>query len=287
MPVVGGHTKIYGLIGHPLQHTLSPHLHNAAFAAAGLDSVYLPFPVLPGWLPDAVRGLRALRAAGWNVTLPYKTAVIGLLDETAPEAKAAGTVNTIVNRGGRLYGYSTDGAGFICSLAENGVKIDGKNVLLLGAGGAARAVAFRLLQERAEQIVIANRTEARAAVFAADLRKYGGRAVRIMTVPWRGAETSAAAADIIINATPLGLRPETDPFPPLSFRTVRTDSVVCDLIYNPPLTPFLAAAAARGCKTVGGIGMLVHQAAEAFELWTGQAAPVQVMREAAKAALTG
>jgi len=283
LTAVRGCTKVYGLIGHPLSHTLSPHLHNAAFAAADLDCVYLPFPVAPGGLADAMRGLRALGVAGWNVTLPYKTAILDLLDEIAPEARVAGTVNTVVNRSGRLIGGSTDGAGFIRSLHEAAIAVAGKTVLLLGAGGAARAIAFRLVQEEAAAIVISNRTAARAADLAVVLQSFADRAVRIATAPWGGAGT----ADIIINATSLGLQPGSDPVPPLPDAAVGADCIVCDLIYNPSVTPLLAAAAARGCKTVGGFGMLLYQAAEAFELWTGQPAPIRVMRQAAQAALAG
>jgi shikimate dehydrogenase len=282
LAVISGQTKIYGLIGFPVRQTFSPPMHNAAFAAAGLDAVYLPFPVAPGSLPDAVRGLRGLGIAGWNVTLPYKTAVIALLDEIEPEAKAAGTVNTVLNRSGHLYGCSTDGAGFLLSLAEKAVEVADKAVLLLGAGGAARAVAFSLMREGVGRFMIANRTAEKAENLAVKLRNSGGRTRPVKTLPWcaEAIDTAAAAADIIINATSLGLKPRTDPVIPLSFDKVSRECIVCDLTYNPPLTPLLAAAAARGLRTVGGCGMLLYQAAAAFELWTGRKAPVEVMRQA-------
>jgi shikimate dehydrogenase len=279
-------TSVVGLIGWPVSHSVSPAMHNAAFAHLGLDWAYLPLPVDPA-RPDAVvqavQGLRALGLRGANVTVPHKQAVMPALDRLTPAAQAIGAVNTIVvDDDGALVGDNTDAPGFIADLQGYGVAPAGMNVLVLGAGGSARAVVYGLADAGAHTIVIANRTVARAAALVADL---GARqpGCQLQAVDLGALPRAAAQADLIVNCTALGMTPhvETSPWPAdLPFRP---NQVVYDLVYNPRQTRLLLQAAGDGAQTSGGIGMLVWQGALAFQRWTGVTAPVAVMRQAVDA----
>lgn len=266
---ITGNTKVVALLGYPVTHSLSPAMQNAAFDEAGLDWCYVTFAVTPEALRRAVDGIRALNLAGANVTVPHKEAVIPLLDELDPGATAAGAVNVIVNRDGRLVGYNTDGDGFMRSLAELGIETAGKRVMLLGAGGAARGIGYKLAQT-AGSLGIFNRNAAKAVRLAERLN-----AVRPVVEPVTEL-SDMKAADIIVNATPLGLSAD-DPLP-LDPALLGGRQVVGDLIYKD--TRLLREASRLGCRTFNGMGMLLWQGALAFELWTGQIAPVKVMRTA-------
>jgi len=267
-------TRLCGIIGNPVEHSLSPAMHNAAFEHLGLNFAYLAFRVTD--VEGAIRAVRALDLRGLSVTVPHKVAVIPFLDEIDPVAKSIGAVNTLVNDGGRLKGFNTDWAGFVRSL-EAHVLAAGRRVALLGAGGAARAIAFGL-REKGATLTILNRVEeiAMARALAAEIGCPFGDL---------GRTDAVAAADIVVNATSVGMAPLQD-------RTVidasllRPEQVVVDIVYNPVETRFLREAKARGCRTVPGYEMLLLQGVTQFELWTGKAAPVELMRSILKERLS-
>jgi shikimate dehydrogenase len=287
MNMITAKTSVVGLIGWPVSHSVSPAMHNAAFAHLGLDWAYLPLPVDPA-RPDAVAqavlGLRALGLRGANVTVPHKQAVMPALDQLTPAAQAIGAVNTIVvAEDGALLGDNTDAPGFIADLREHGVDPAGLNVLVLGAGGSARAVVYGLADAGARTIVIANRTVARAATLASALGpQHPG--CRIAAIALDNLPAHAAGADLIVNCTALGMTPQVESSPWPEDLPFRAEQVVYDLVYNPRQTRLLQQAAAAGAQAIGGIGMLVWQGALAFQRWTGQPAPVAVMRAAVDAA---
>lgn len=276
-----GETRVAGVIGWPVRHSLSPPMHNAAFAALGLNWVYVPFAVAPEQIAACVASVRALDLAGLNVTIPHKPAVMPYLDELGPEAAALGVVNTIINREGRLIGRSTDGAGFVRSLQEIGGDVAGQPVALIGAGGSARAVALAVCQAGASRLVVANRTVEKAEALA---EMIGGLVPACETVAV-GLEGPAAAAAVsgaavVIDSTAVGMYPHADVPPVVPAEWLQAGQIVCDLTYRPRETVLLRAAASRGARTLDGTGMLVHQGALAFEYWTGQVAPIEVMRAA-------
>ncbi|ASS74756.1 shikimate dehydrogenase [Tumebacillus algifaecis] len=274
-------TRLVGLFGHPVAHSKSPQMHNAAFAELKLDYAYLAFAVEPPRLSAAVEAIRALHLRGVNVTIPHKVAVLPLLDEISKEAELIGAVNTIVNEDGKLIGYNTDGIGYLSALEEEtGIDISGKRVLLLGAGGACRAVAAQMALHGAEHIAIAARAQERAESLAARLRVHA-------TADGLSLEAAAVqldAYDVIVNTTPVGMHPAEDAVP-IGTDGLRAGQLVSDLIYNPRKTRFLHEAEARGCVVSGGLGMFVHQGAHAFRLWTGVAAPIDVMRQTVESCL--
>ncbi|MFB9280117.1 shikimate dehydrogenase [Cohnella cellulosilytica] len=269
------HTKLFGVIGDPIRHSKSPIMLNRAFRESGVNGVYAAFHVEPGRLEQAIAGVRGLGYRGLNVTIPHKVEVMKYLDEISEGAKAAGAVNTIVNEDGRLIGYNTDGIGYVRSLKEE-VEPDlaGKTIVVLGAGGAARGILWALAQERPAAIIIANRTEARAAELAASFPA----GLRISALPWSELRGAVAEADVVINTTSVGMSPNVDDLP-LDPAWLKPGAVASDLIYNPLKTAFLARAEERGCRAHGGLGMFIYQGAYAFEYWTGRPAPVAAMRE--------
>ncbi|MFA5882235.1 MAG: shikimate dehydrogenase [Acidimicrobiia bacterium] len=267
-----GSTRVVGVIGDPVTHSRSPAIHNAAFAALGLDWVYVAFPVAAGRGTEAVAAVRTLGLAGLSVTMPHKSDVAATCDELTPAAAALGSVNTVVNRDGHVLGDSTDGPGLVAALREHGVDPAGCRALVLGAGGAARAIVDALGRAGARVTVAARRADAgsRAAALAP-----GAAAV-----DFAGLDTAVAAADLVVNATPIGMQGEPPPFDP---GVLTPAQFVYDTVYHPSPTPLLAAATARGIPAAGGLSMLVHQAALAFTLWTGEPAPLAVMSAAAAA----
>ncbi|SHF03053.1 shikimate dehydrogenase [Desulfofundulus australicus DSM 11792] len=276
--LISARTRVCGLLGYPVEHSFSPAMHNAAFRHLGLDFVYLAFPVHPERLEEAVAGVRALHLAGVNVTVPHKEKVIPYLDELTDGARLAGAVNTIVHREGHLVGHNTDGAGFVRFLtADAGFNPAGKRVLVLGAGGAARAVAVHLALAGVEQVLVANRTPSRAAELAALI--HDQTPARACAVPWP-ADVLPGEVDLIVQTTPLGMHPRVDACPDFPFHRLRPEQVVVDLVYNPPRTLFMERAARSGARVYNGLGMLLYQGVLAFELWTGERAPVEVMRRA-------
>jgi shikimate dehydrogenase len=266
-----------GVLGWPLTHTLSPVIHNAAFRKVGLDWVFLQWPVPPEELDDAVAGLRALGAMGASVTMPHKEEIVKLLDGLSGDARAIGAVNTIQRLGHRLIGHNTDVDGFRAFLEEDaGLDLEGKSCLVLGAGGAARAVVKALGDLGAAAIAIAARTPERGEEVTAQV---GHGDTRVCD--WDEAGAEAEAADVIVNATPVGMR-EGDPLPGTSFNS---GQVVVDLVYDPPSTEMVERARSAGADAWGGLGMLVHQAAAAFRIWTGQDPPLETMSAAALRAI--
>lgn len=262
-----------GILGWPLEHTLSPVIHNVAFRRTSLDWTYLSWPVEPQMLGDAVRGLRALGAVGANVTMPHKELVIEYLDEVSGDARGIGAVNTIQRLGPRLIGHNTDVDGFSEFLAgDAGFDAAGKSALVLGSGGAARAVVRALDTLGAKDVTVAARAPERAEAVAAL-----ATSAQPLVAEWRDAEALVTKSDLVVNATPLGMNGEhvltKAPFSPRH--------CVVDLIYAPPSTPLVDAARAAGAEAWGGLGMLVRQAAASFTIWTGQAAPLEAMSAAA------
>ena len=278
-------TRIVGILGYPLAHSLSPVMQNAAFSAVGIDARYVPFVVKPENLETAVNGLAALGICGVNVTIPHKESVVPLLDELDRDAELIGAVNTIVIKGSRLIGYNTDAQGFGNAFAEEvGRSLAGRCVMLFGAGGAARAVLAELAKEGVSDIMVVVRALERGRAMANDLLA-DHRDVRVDVYPFEALHTDIRRPDVLINATSVGLLPQDPVLIPSGFVTSRM--VVCDLIYNPPVTPLLDAAKQMGAVSMNGLGMLVHQGALAFELWTGEQPPINVMRESLLKALEG
>jgi shikimate dehydrogenase len=266
------YSSFAGVIGWPLSHTLSPAIHNAAFRSVGIDWVYLAWPVPPEALADAIAGFRALGAMGVNVTMPHKEAVIQYLDEISGDARDVGAVNTIQQIGGRLIGHNTDVDGFREFLASDaGVDVRDRSALVLGAGGAARAVVKALADLGAGEISIA----ARRSEQSENLVPLGPGVAT--SIAWDDLGARAAASDVIVNATPLGTS-GADPLPELQFHP---GQVIVDLVYDPPSTQLVDRARSQGAEAWGGIGMLVHQAAASFRIWTGQDPSLETMSAAA------
>jgi shikimate dehydrogenase len=274
---VRGTTRIYGLIGNPIGHTLSPVMFNAAFSEYGLDCIYVPFRVEKKFLGKAIDGMRALDIAGLNVTIPYKVEVMKMLDEVDEEAQRIGAVNTIVNSSGVLKGFNTDGQGFLYALHRQSIDIAGKNILVLGAGGASRAIVSALAVHNAN-ITILNRTFDKAKELARTVHRKPGTSIKAMELNLDNLGKCIVAADVLINSTNLGMTPETDvsAVPP-SLLKLKPELTVVDIVYNPLETKLITDAENAGCKVVEGIHMLVGQGALSFEKWMGRKAPVELM----------
>ncbi len=274
-------TKIYGIFGHPVSHSLSPLMHNSAFAALGLDCVYTAFDVHPDDIGKAADAIRALGISGVNVTIPHKQAIIPHLDEVSPDAKHTGAVNTVKNEGGRLTGYNTDVGGFMRDAREElGISPEGASVLLLGAGGAARAVISAFGMNGAKRIAIANRTPGKAEKLAEEFGRFFPDTV-IYPVD-SGDEIAMTKelglTDLLVNSTSGGM--EGASVLEINIGALRESAAVYDLVYKPRETKLVKEAKALGRKAVGGLGMLLYQGALSFEIWTGENAPVDVMRKA-------
>ncbi|MFH0807215.1 MAG: shikimate dehydrogenase [Elusimicrobiota bacterium] len=267
---VSGSTRVTGIFGYPVKHTLSPAMHNAAFQALRLNFVYLPFEVKPENLRSCVNAIRSFGFAGVNITIPYKEKVIACMDELDPLAKTIGSVNTIVNHNGKLTGYNTDGSGFLKDLKKHGVNVRNKKVILLGAGGAGRAVASVLSRSGISRIYITDSNEMQAE----KLRKIIPKSEYIKIEKWKD---KISCSDILINATPVGMHPGGQA--PANAEDLKKDLFVYDLVYN-RRTELLREAEKAGAKFCGGLGMLLSQGMLAFELWTGKKAPLNVMKKA-------
>jgi shikimate dehydrogenase len=275
---LSGKTAVYGVIGDPIVHTLSPAMQNAAFEAYGLDAVFLAFNVPAGEAESAVRGVRALGMPGLNITMPHKEVVLPFLDEADETARALGSVNTILNQDGRLRGFNTDGAGAHHALEESGVILAGKKLVLLGAGGAAKAVAYALAREVAE-LVILNRTAQKADALAKTISEKFHKKIATGSFSPDTIQKSLREADILINATAVGMCPR--PKESLVKKAwLKPDLTVLDIVYDPVETQLAKDAKAAGAQVVNGLEMLLHQGAASFEIWTGKAAPVVAMRQA-------
>jgi shikimate dehydrogenase len=281
---ITGSTTLVGLLGWPVEHSLSPTMHNAAFASLGLDWAYVPLPVYPDHIGEAIRGLRAMGFAGANVTVPHKQAVLHHLDDIAQDALVIGAVNTIVVRDDQLIGDNTDAAGFLASLAEAGFDPDGIYAAVLGAGGAARSVVHALAVAGARQVCIYNRHLRRATELCRDMAKFH-TAVRFEAYPLEAVDNIGDDTSLLINSTSLGMWPDTETSPWPTTLPIPGHLTVYDLVYRPRETLLLTQARAVGAEIVDGMGMLVHQGAAAFELWTGSTAPVEVMRAGCEAGM--
>ncbi|MFH1097145.1 MAG: shikimate dehydrogenase [Candidatus Desantisbacteria bacterium] len=275
MPI-NGQTKVVGIIGDPVKHSLSPQMHNAAFKHLKLNLVYVPFHVKPEQLNEAIKGMMALGMVGLNVTVPHKIEVMKYLDEISPDAKAIGAVNTISIKNNKCIGDNTDGRGFIRALIEDeGITIAGKNIVILGAGGSARAIGHSLIKDGVKRLIFCNRTAPRAEEMAKSFQSMG---VSVAGMGIIDSRDEIAQADMIINTTSAGMK-QGDPLL-IDPSLIRKGQIVYDIIYSPPETPLLQTAKNSGARAINGLGMLIHQGALAFEIWTGCPAPVEVMREA-------
>ena len=273
---ISGKTKICALIGDPVEHSMSPVMHNTAYKKLGLDYVYIPFRVKPEGLEPAVAGLRALNVKGFNVTIPHKVSVIPWLDGLDPLAEKIGAVNTVVNTDGELRGYNTDAEGFLQALLEHGIKPKGKRIAVLGAGGASRAITYILVGKGARVTILNRQQELDWAEDIAQLiRKDLGKEVKVLEL---GQLAGAIEnVDILINATSVGMSPAAEESP-VSAHLLNKIPAVFDIVYNPMETRLLREAKAAGARTIGGVDMLAWQGALAFEKWTGQKAPLDLMR---------
>jgi len=276
--LVSGKTKICGIIGYPIEHSLSPMMQNAAFRKLGLDYAYVPFSVVPRLLGEAVRGLGSLGVVGFNVTVPHKVRIIKYLHRLDSVASNIGAVNTVVNDGSRLVGYNTDASGAIEALRQGGIHSDKSDFTIMGAGGAARAITFALAGG-ALDIKVLNRTLRKAEELRRDLRKKTGREIQVGRLTRKNVVDAISETDILINATSIGMKGGKGRLP-IRESDLRSGLTVFDVVYSKHGTDLLRMASHCGCNTISGFEMLLHQGVAAFEIWTGTKAPIQAMRDA-------
>jgi len=273
---ITSNTKILCIIGNPIEHSMSPLMHNAAINDLNLDYIYLPFKIFPDNLKFAVEGIRAFNIIGINVTIPFKQKIMQYLDEIDPIAEKIGAINTIKNDEGYLTGKNTDADGGIEALKNAGYNISGKNILLLGAGGAAKALTYKMAEE-VNKIVIINRSLKRALKLSNNIRKYFGVNIEAKNLSKNVLKEECLKTNIIINTTPIGMYPNVDDsLIPVEF--LHEDLIVYDIIYNPMETKLIRDANQKGCKTLGGLDMLVNQGALAFEWWTNKKPNMNLMK---------
>lgn len=277
---VSGSTQVLGVFGYPVRHSLSPQMHNAALRFMELNYCYLPFAVHPDNLGCAVESIRALEISGVNITIPHKVSVVRYLDVLSREAELIGAVNTICNRQGVLYGYNTDGQGFIQSLLRD-ANMDprDKNIVMLGAGGAARGIGIPLALKSPRQIVVAARSEERAVKLVTDMTEASPECSCI-AVGLRSADLKMLvdSADILVDTTPVGMYPKVAEPPVIDESYLHEGLLVCDLVYNPMRTSLLQAAEGVGASVLSGVGMLAYQGAIALQIWTGREPPFELMK---------
>jgi shikimate dehydrogenase len=285
MPIhpISGSTRIVGIFGDPIAHTRSPVMQNAAFRACKLPYVYVPFLVRPGELASAVQSIRALNLVGVNVTVPHKERIVRYLDTLSTEAELCGAANTIVNRDGELFGDNTDGRGFLHSLQEQGFSPRRQEVILIGAGGSARAVIVSLIRAGCKRVTIVNRTWANAQSLVRTYRSVGKTRLEALSLDALCEPQLFKSAALVVNSTSVGLHGE--PFPPLAYEATPRTCVFYDLLYRPELTSFLTPARKAHRPVCDGRGMLLHQGALAFTLWTNVPAPLAAMSRALSQAL--
>ncbi len=276
--------EIVGVFGQPVAENPTGIMQEAGFVAAGLNWRYLNFEVPPENLGAAMRAMDALGMRGVNLTIPHKVAVISHLDDLSPEARAIGAVNTVRVIDGKKIGENTDGKGFLRGVRiDAGVNPAGKRVVLLGAGGAARAIGTELVLAGAADLLVVNRSLVRGRVMVADLRTATGGPVRF--APWRGTYAVPEWCDVFVNATSIGLFPDVEAMPDVNFAAASNKMLVADAVFNPPETRLLATAKARGLATLDGLSMLVYQGVIAFEMWTGKSPDERAMKSALREAL--
>ena len=283
-------TRYIGLIGYPLKHSFSPDFQQAALDYYGLDIRYEKWETQAEKLPSVMNRLRQPQNLGANVTVPYKEAVLSFIDNVDELAKLVGAANTIVNNGDKLAGFNTDVYGFLRALSDD-AKFEPakKRALILGAGGAARAVSFGLLQEKVNYLAITNRTQLRAEALVELLKGYciaNGLQTEVAVMPWQDLALRKVDCQLIVNCTTMGMKHSVEVSrPPLATSAITKDVLVYDIVYNPLETPLLKMAREAGAKTIGGLPMLVYQGAASFKLWTGKEAPIDIMFAATKKAL--
>ena len=275
---IKGSTNIVGLIGHPVEHSFSPPMHNAAFDALGMDYAYVAFDVNPAELQKAIEGARSLNIRGFNVTIPHKIDVMKYLDEIDDVARLIGAVNTIDFK--NLKGYNTDGIGAVRAIEEV-ISIKNKNVVIAGAGGASRAISFYIAKYGADSLTILNRNVDKAQSLARDVSN-SGLIGDVKSDSINEINAYLADADILVDTTPLGMHPHINDQPIATAENMHDELVVFDAVYNPNETVLLKQAIEAGAKPVYGIKMLLYQGAESFKIWTGADAPVDIMEKALK-----
>jgi shikimate dehydrogenase len=280
---ISGKTKIVGVIGFPIEHTLSPVMHNTAFKNLKLNYIYIPFKVEPKNLKYAIKALKVLNIVGLNVTIPHKTNVISYLNNVDKLAREIGAVNTILNKDGKLFGYNTDAYGFIESLKKNNFNLKGKNGLILGAGGASKAVCFALVYLGVNSLTISNRTLYKAKNLVKKIKKYNSN-IELKYIPFEQKILSKLFLDVdfAVNTTSIGMYPNINDTPVEKFKIPSSNFLVYDLIYIPFKTKFLKTAEKFGARTINGLDMFVFQGAKAFEIWTGIKPPIELMSNAIK-----
>ncbi|MBM4762872.1 shikimate dehydrogenase [Bacillus sp. B15-48] len=283
---IDGRTQLIGLLATPIGHSLSPAMHNMSFRKLGLNYAYMAFEVGNEQLEDVLTGLRALNVRGWNVSMPNKTKILPFLDELTPAAQFAGAVNTVVNEDGKLVGHITDGTGYVRGLQESGVDIKGKKITLMGAGGAATAIAIQCAIDGAAEIYIFNRDDEfydRAVknvdIINNEIKDITCNATLNRLEDLDQLKASIANSDILINGTGVGMKPYEEENLVADASWLRPELIVSDVVYIPRKTKLLEMAESVGCKTVNGLGMMLWQGAKAFELWTGQEMPVDHVKE--------
>lgn len=264
---INGKTSIYAVIGHPISHTLSPAIHNAAFAKVNLNAAYVAFDVLPANLWKAVEGFKSLGVKGFNVTTPHKLSIISFLDRLDSIAERISAVNTVKNVNGELQGYNTDGEGVLGVFQHENIPLKGSKIVIIGAGGAAKAISHALASEAGE-LVILNRTEKRAIQLAESLSKYYSSLIKSKQFTRRTVSEELSNAQVLINATSVGAHPNTDESV-VDKECITEKLTVLDIVYNPLKTRLLRDAESKGAKTLNGLSMLVHQAIKSFKIWTG------------------
>lgn len=272
--------ELVGVFGDPVDENPTGVMEEAAFEAAGLPFRYLTIRVRREDLAAAIQGMRAMNMRGINLTIPHKIAVIPYLDEMTQAAEIIGAVNTVINEKGRLIGENTDGKGMLQSFSENGCEVKGKHLVILGAGGAARAIAVEAALAGAKKVTVINRTAERGQELAEMIARRTG--VPTVFLPWTPGISIPQDADILVNGTSIGLYPDVDSRPDINYDSISPRIVVSDVVFNDPNTRFLQAAEKRGAKTINGLGMLANQGAVNFKLWTGVDAPIRLMEQVLK-----
>lgn len=278
--------ELVGVLGDPVDGNPTGVMEEAGFEHAGLNFRYITVKVLPEDLDDAMAGVKAFGMRGVNLTMPHKIQVLKHMDELSEAAQVIGAVNTVVRReDGTLFGENTDGKGFVQSLRDAGIPLQGRAICLLGAGGAARSIGLECALAGASRIFIVNRDESRGKALAETINAHTGAKAEYL--PWAGTASLPAETEILINATCVGLHPHGDQCPDIDYDGIRPEMIACDVVFNPADTVFLRKARAHGARTVDGLGMLVNQGCINYQLWTGQEAPRDVMYARLRAEFEG
>jgi len=272
--------ELVGVFGDPVDGNPTCVVEEAGFAALGLNWRYLTCKVAVEDLDDAIRGMRAVGMRGVNLTMPHKIEVIRHLDELSEAARIIGAVNTVIARDGKLIGENTDGKGFVKSLTDEGLSLEGKTITMLGAGGAAKAIGVECALAGAKKLIIINRNVARGEELVKTITE--NTKAQAEFIPWQGTAEIPAETEILINATCVGLHPNVNDYPDINYDGIKAGMPVCDVVFNPMMPVFLKKAEERGAQVITGLGMLVNQGALNFEYWTGEKAPREIMMEALK-----